>query len=163
VANGSRFNATDKAAPQPGIALSPALQRFLTSLGMVTLIDPEIGTLMISRAELLALLGVSQTEIDSFLAQARASSGGPPDRPPDPDLVTLRRIIEIRRIGRNIKRLRKSTSLSLRDVHRLAGINPTYLSQLERGLRAASVDTLVQISIVLNTTLAELVAEFPLW
>ena len=163
MANGTKINSLDTAPAQPDIALSPSLQRFLTSMGLVTVINPETGSLMISRAELLALLGVSQSEIDKFLAQVRANSSGQPDKPPDPDLVMLRCSIERRRIGRNIRRLRKSTSLTLRDVHRLAGINPSYLSQLERGLRAASIDTLVQISIVLHTSLGELVAEWPLW
>lgn len=144
---------------QPGIALSPALQRFLSALGLTSLINRATGALVVTPDELLARLGVSREEIDNFLAQARASAS----EPPDDDLVALRRSVERQRIGRNIRRFRTALNLSLRDLHHLSGIDASYLSQLERGMRATSIDLLVQIAIVLNVTLAELVSEWPLW
>jgi transcriptional regulator with XRE-family HTH domain len=38
-------------------------------------------------------------------------------------------------------------------------VSANHLSELERGLRAATVDVLVQIAFSLNTTLATLVSE----
>jgi hypothetical protein len=62
-------------------------------------------------------------------------------------------------IGANIKKVRAEAGLSLRALQLRCDISANYLSGLERGLHAASVDVLVQIAFHLNTTVADLISE----
>jgi transcriptional regulator with XRE-family HTH domain len=63
------------------------------------------------------------------------------------------------RIGANIKKARAEAGFSLRQMQIRCDISANYLSGLERGLHAASVDVLVQIAFHLNTTVAALISE----
>lgn len=49
-------------------------------------------------------------------------------------------------IGQRIKRLRTAKGLTVQELAKRAGISPGYLSEVERGLSAVSVDKLTQIA-----------------
>ena len=52
----------------------------------------------------------------------------------------------IRNLGDYIREQRQSSSISLRQLARLAGVSNPYLSQIERGLRKPSAEILQQIA-----------------
>jgi transcriptional regulator with XRE-family HTH domain len=56
----------------------------------------------------------------------------------------------------NVRRLRAERGLSQEEVAHLAGIDRTYVSALERGVYAASLDVLEQIAAALDVEPAEL-------
>jgi len=63
------------------------------------------------------------------------------------------------RIGVNLKAARTRSGLSLRALEARSNISANYLSGLERGLHAATVDVLVQVAFYLDTTVADLISE----
>lgn len=86
----------------------------------------------------------------------------PLEKPPsEADEARMKRqqVIERKRIGANIKKARTEAGLSLRQMQHRSSVHANYLSELERGLRAATVDVLVQIAFHLNTTISALVSE----
>jgi transcriptional regulator with XRE-family HTH domain len=62
-----------------------------------------------------------------------------------------------KRIGQRIRQRRSELKLSQEEVAFKAGISPTYLSQLEGGLRNPSLETLHSLSSALQLDLSELV------
>jgi transcriptional regulator with XRE-family HTH domain len=61
----------------------------------------------------------------------------------------------------NLKRLRAERGLSQEEMAHLADIDRTYVSALERGVYAASLDVLEQIARALNVEPADLLATSP--
>lgn len=59
--------------------------------------------------------------------------------------------------GDNLARCRKRAGLSQEDLARRASLHRTEISQLERGLRIARLDTVVKLTAVLEIDLNELV------
>lgn len=93
---------------------------------------------------------------------AAAARRVPLEKPPsDATEARMKRqqAIERKRIGANIKKARSEAKLSLRQLQHRSGVHANYLSELERGLRAGTVDVLVQIAFHLDTTIAALVSE----
>ena len=93
---------------------------------------------------------------------AAAARRVPLEKPPsDAVMARMKRqqAIERQRIGSKIKMARTEAGLSLRQMQVRSDVSANHLSELERGLRAATVDVLVQIAFSLNTTLAALVSE----
>jgi|HubBroStandDraft_5_1064220.scaffolds.fasta_scaffold1805230_1 transcriptional regulator with XRE-family HTH domain len=78
-------------------------------------------------------------------------------KPRVPAATKAKQLAERVRIGANIKNARAQAGLSLRDLERLAHVGANHLSEVERGLRSATVDSLVLIAIGLSTTLSRLV------
>jgi ribosome-binding protein aMBF1 (putative translation factor) len=71
----------------------------------------------------------------------------------------LRQQKELReRVGINLKAARTAAGLSLRAMQMRSDISANYLSELERGLRGATLDVLVQAAFHLNTTVADLIS-----
>ncbi len=64
----------------------------------------------------------------------------------------------IRRLGANIRGLRKGRSLTLTELARLSGLSHSFLSQVERGLARPSMNSLHQISEALGTNASWLLA-----
>ncbi|MGH2975964.1 MAG: helix-turn-helix domain-containing protein [Solirubrobacterales bacterium] len=62
------------------------------------------------------------------------------------------------RFGDNLTRLRKAADLSQEELSVRASLHRTEISQLERGLRLARVDTLVKIAASLEVSADELLA-----
>jgi transcriptional regulator with XRE-family HTH domain len=62
------------------------------------------------------------------------------------------------RFGDNLARHRKRADLSQEDLSRLASLNRTEISQLERGLRLCRVDTLIKLTCSLEISADELFA-----
>jgi transcriptional regulator with XRE-family HTH domain len=54
--------------------------------------------------------------------------------------------LKVRELGDYIREQRMSSSISLRQLARLAGVSNPYLSQIERGLRKPSAEILQQIA-----------------
>jgi transcriptional regulator with XRE-family HTH domain len=54
--------------------------------------------------------------------------------------------LKVRELGDYIREQRQSSSISLRQLARLAGVSNPYLSQIERGLRKPSAEILQQIA-----------------
>lgn len=54
--------------------------------------------------------------------------------------------LKVRELGDFIREQRESSSISLRQLARLAGVSNPYLSQIERGLRKPSAEILQQIA-----------------
>lgn len=61
------------------------------------------------------------------------------------------------RVGENIRYLRKERGLSQEVLAYKAGINSSYLGQVERGQKSPTIDCLDKISKALGTSLSELV------
>lgn len=57
-------------------------------------------------------------------------------------------------IGPTILRVRKEKGIKQKDLARGAGISPTYLSQIEKGLRIPRLDILEKISAEINVPLS---------
>jgi transcriptional regulator with XRE-family HTH domain len=49
-------------------------------------------------------------------------------------------------VGRRIKRIRSAQELTVQDLATRSGVSPGYISEVERGLSAVSVDKLTQIA-----------------
>jgi DNA-binding XRE family transcriptional regulator len=64
-------------------------------------------------------------------------------------------------VGANVRRLRRTSGLSLVDLGRIAGLAKGTLTQLEAGRGNPTIETLQALSRALGVTLAELVAEVP--
>lgn len=62
-------------------------------------------------------------------------------------------------IGSRIKEIRKSQRITLKELSQAAGLSESYLSQVERGVCAASVSSLEKIAEVLKTNMDVLVQE----
>lgn len=63
-------------------------------------------------------------------------------------------------IGRNIRKLRKSKSLTLKQLNRRTGLSVSLLSQIERAESSASVSSLYKIAAALECRLTELFGPF---
>lgn len=63
-----------------------------------------------------------------------------------------------KRIGEKVRQLRKAMGLSQEELAHKTDLGTSYLSALERGEKNPTVGTLMRISDVLDTTLAELIA-----
>lgn len=66
----------------------------------------------------------------------------------------MTRITEI--LGQRIRSYRKSSGLSQERLAELADLHPTYIGQLERGEKNASVETLARISHALHVPMTKL-------
>jgi transcriptional regulator with XRE-family HTH domain len=68
--------------------------------------------------------------------------------------------------GKIIADLRKSVRLSQEELAERAGVHRTYVSQLERGLKSPTLDTVLKLSSALgtrpSTVMRKLEAELPL-
>jgi transcriptional regulator with XRE-family HTH domain len=64
-------------------------------------------------------------------------------------------------LGRNLKRLRLAAKLSQEELAHLAEIDRTYISSLERGRYAATVDMIERIAEVLKVDPLELLTDPP--
>ncbi len=62
-------------------------------------------------------------------------------------------------MGENVRALRQSLSLSQEELAFRAGVDRTYISQIERGVGNPSVLVLVKIAATLGVGLQELLAE----
>lgn len=62
----------------------------------------------------------------------------------------------ISEIAKKIRQLRTMRQLSIRALSKLAGISPSFLSQIERGISGASIATLMQISEALGIAITDL-------
>jgi transcriptional regulator with XRE-family HTH domain len=60
------------------------------------------------------------------------------------------------RFGKNLARCRKRANLSQEELSIRASLHRTEISQLERGLRLARIDTLVKLAGALGISVAEL-------
>ncbi|MDR2463877.1 MAG: helix-turn-helix domain-containing protein [Verrucomicrobiales bacterium] len=61
--------------------------------------------------------------------------------------------------GRLIKKLRQQRRLSQETLAEKAGIHPTYVGMLERGLRLPGIDVAERIAFALDKKLSDLAAE----
>jgi transcriptional regulator with XRE-family HTH domain len=61
-----------------------------------------------------------------------------------------------RRLGGNIRSHRVSTGMSQEKLAEKAELHPVYISQVERGQKAVSVEGLWKLAKALRTTIAEL-------
>jgi transcriptional regulator with XRE-family HTH domain len=59
---------------------------------------------------------------------------------------------DIRRLGRVLRELRRRAGLSQEELAELASIHPTYVSQIERGLKSPTVRMLARLAKALGTT-----------
>ncbi len=82
-------------------------------------------------------------------------------KPRVPAAAKAKQMAERARIGANIKNARALAGLSLRDLEQLAHVGANHLSEVERGLRSATLDTLVLIALGLSTTVSRLVGKNP--
>lgn len=61
--------------------------------------------------------------------------------------------------GRTLRRLRTERGISQEQLASASGLDRTYISLLERGLRQPSLSTLLRLSRVLRLTLSEMAKE----
>ena len=62
-------------------------------------------------------------------------------------------------IGSRLRSAREALGLSQEEVGARAGLNTSYLSQIERGRKAPSLDVFVRLATAVNLSLAELFAD----
>lgn len=67
--------------------------------------------------------------------------------------------MEKREIGEKIRRLREKENITQNALANRAGVSPTYIYQLEQGLKSPTVEYLGYICTGLNISLAEFFAE----
>ena len=67
--------------------------------------------------------------------------------------------MENREIGEKIRRLREKENITQNALANRAGVSPTYIYQLEQGLKSPTVEYLGYICAGLNISLAEFFAE----
>ncbi len=63
------------------------------------------------------------------------------------------------RFGELVRRLRLDAALSQEDLAHAAGLHVTYISRLERGLRAPSIIVVEQLATALSLKMSELMAK----
>lgn len=61
-------------------------------------------------------------------------------------------------LGQQIRRIRQSKGIAMERLAELASLSPTHVSEIERGRKEPSIQTLRKISVALHTRLADLVA-----
>ena len=75
-------------------------------------------------------------------------------------MVAYRRVSGIRKvrkdIGANVRNFRKKAGLSQESLAEKAELHPVYISQVERGTKAVSVEALWKLSRALGVTMAAL-------
>jgi transcriptional regulator with XRE-family HTH domain len=64
-------------------------------------------------------------------------------------------------VGRRIKRLRQAQEMTVQELTKRSGVSAGYLSEVERGLSAVSVDKLMQIAEGLGVGVDTLLGEAP--
>ncbi|MFZ5688628.1 MAG: helix-turn-helix domain-containing protein [Bacillota bacterium] len=62
-------------------------------------------------------------------------------------------------IGKRIREIRKANGQKLLNISQQTGLSQPYISEIERGVKAPSVDTLEKICTALGVTLAEFFAD----
>ena len=67
--------------------------------------------------------------------------------------------MEKREIGEKLRRLREKENITQNALANRAGVSPTYIYQLEQGLKSPTVEYLGYICAGLNISLAEFFAE----
>ena len=67
--------------------------------------------------------------------------------------------MEKREVGEKIRRLREKENITQNALANRAGVSPTYIHQLEQGLKSPTVEYLGYICAGLNISLAEFFAE----
>lgn len=73
---------------------------------------------------------------------------------PDKQLASL-----LGNLSRNVKEARKAIGLSQEKLALDAGIDRTYISQIERGVCNPSLEVLVKVSVVLGVEVVELLGK----
>ena len=68
------------------------------------------------------------------------------------------KILMIKAFGRNIKNLRLSKKLTQEKVGELAGINPKYLGEIERGIKNPTAVVIYKLSQALGVSVAEIMS-----
>lgn len=63
-----------------------------------------------------------------------------------------------RRVGANIRRLRKAQGISQEELADRAGVHRTFVSQIERAVKSPTLESLDRIARGLGVPLAELVS-----
>lgn len=66
-----------------------------------------------------------------------------------------------REIGQQLRQIRTAKKISLREVARLVGVSPSFMSQIELGRATPSVGTLFAVARELNISVDELMSESP--
>ena len=66
-------------------------------------------------------------------------------------------IINLKRIGDNIRAARKSKNLTIETLSELAGISESFLGTVERGESSISIETLINLCKVLNVSADSLI------
>ncbi|WP_198672300.1 helix-turn-helix domain-containing protein [Pseudogemmobacter bohemicus] len=74
------------------------------------------------------------------------------------DTITAESSDQQRLLAERLRRLRKASGLSLRQLADATGTSASFLSQLERGLTGASTSTLIRIANAFGCSIAELFA-----
>lgn len=64
-----------------------------------------------------------------------------------------------RLFGEEVKKVRALRGLTQEELARDADIHPTYVSQLERGLKSPSLNVILSLADALDTTAVELVGQ----
>lgn len=64
-------------------------------------------------------------------------------------------------IGNRIKRMRKAQDMTVQELAKKSGVSPGYVSEVERGLSAVSVDKMSQIAEGLGITVESLLGSEP--
>lgn len=68
-------------------------------------------------------------------------------------------ILNNKHIGNNIKKIRKERGLSQIDLADKVGISRTYMSDIERGAKNASMKTIVNIANVLDVDISKIMSD----
>lgn len=64
-------------------------------------------------------------------------------------------------VGKRIRAYRVSAKLTQEQLAERAGLHPTYIGQLERGEKNATLDSINKLAVALNVSLSELFDKLP--
>ncbi|SJZ45394.1 helix-turn-helix domain-containing protein [Sediminibacterium ginsengisoli] len=70
--------------------------------------------------------------------------------------MELKEAVVLQKLGGNIRRLREKKGWTLRDMSERCGIDNSKISKIEKGTINITIMTLLQLSIALDTTPAQL-------
>ncbi|MCM8822709.1 MAG: helix-turn-helix transcriptional regulator [Candidatus Omnitrophica bacterium] len=64
-------------------------------------------------------------------------------------------------IGASVKKVRKSAGITQEELSRKTGLDPSFISHIERGTKKASIETIFKIANALQVPLEELFSQIP--
>jgi transcriptional regulator with XRE-family HTH domain len=77
------------------------------------------------------------------------------------EVMPMQDITDVRAIGQRVRNARKARGLSMDSLAHMTGLSPSFVGNIERGSKVASVETLARICLALDADLHAIVFGSP--